>query len=221
VANALLKLDYIGNRSIILRQFDDAPNVAAAKLRLRLTGLDDAVPCFGTIGLYFHKKVPDLEQLREALGTPLSPFEMQSQRAARTHTIPVCYELGGDLSAAAAKLGLSEDRLVELHCARSYQCAAVGFVPGFAYLGELEPAISHLARLPSPRSRVDSGSVAIAGEQTAVYPLATPGGWWIIGRTPLSLVNEQDDYFPIAVGDKITFEPIDVNTYRCWEGQRL
>jgi inhibitor of KinA len=137
------------------------------------------------------------------------------------HTIPVCYELEQDLSAAAIELGVSIQTLVHLHCSKTYICSTVGFVPGFAYLGDLAPEIATLKRLSTPRISVDAGSVAIAGKQTAVYPTSTPGGWWIIGKTPLMLVNEAEGYFPIAAGDRVTFRRIGRDEFETMRDCRL
>jgi len=124
--------------------------------------------------------------------------------------IPVCYDLefAPDLPALAESRGLSITQVVELHSSQTYLAYFLGFAPGFAYLGDL-PAELETPRLPTPRTRVPAGSVAIAGRQTAVYPFSSPGGWRIIGRTPLRLFDPMRDPMNlISVGDQVCFHPI-------------
>jgi len=98
---------------------------------------------------------------------------------------------------------------------------AVGFVPGFPYLGYLPAELCGVGRLPTPRLRVEPGSVGLTGRQTGLYPLARPGGWNLIGRTPLIVVDVADGFFPLRVGDAVRFERIDETRYRELEGERL
>jgi inhibitor of KinA len=98
---------------------------------------------------------------------------------------------------------------------------AVGFVPGFPYLGYLPPELCGVGRLGSPRLRVEAGSVGLTGRQTGVYPLPRPGGWNLIGRTPLVLVDVAAGFFPLRVGDRVQFARIDERRYRELEGERL
>ena len=122
----------------------------------------------------------------------------------RIHEISVTYD-GPDLEEVAASLGLSTDDVIGRHLARTYSVDLIGFVPGWAYLSELDPAL-HLPRRAQPRPRVPAGSVAIAGAQTGVYPLVTPGGWHIIGHTDTVMFDPLRD--PPAIfrpGDKVRF----------------
>jgi KipI family sensor histidine kinase inhibitor len=124
--------------------------------------------------------------------------------AARTHEIPVTYD-GPDLQDVAAFLGLSTEDVIGRHLARTYSVDLIGFVPGWAYLSELDPTL-RLPRRDQPRPRVPAGSVAIAGAQTGVYPLVTPGGWHIIGHTDTVMFDPARD--PPAIlhpGDKVQF----------------
>lgn len=127
-----------------------------------------------------------------------------AQTEPRTIEIPTTYD-GPDLASSAESLGLSVARLIELHTGATYTCAAIGFCPGFGYLESLPSEMSGLARLPSPRPRVPAGSVAIAGERTAVYPLDRPGGWRLIGRTELAMVDVGAGLFRLRVGDRVRF----------------
>lgn len=129
---------------------------------------------------------------------------------ARLVEVPVCYggEFGPDLEDVAAQHGLHAEKVVELHIARTYHAYFLGFAPGFAYLGDLEEEIA-TPRLETPRKEVAAGSVGIAGRQTAVYPFATPGGWRLIGRTPLEMFRkDREPMGLIAIGDQVKFRPI-------------
>jgi len=122
--------------------------------------------------------------------------------------IPVRYD-GPDLEDVARATGLTADDVVRLHSGTEYRVHLLGFAPGFAYLGELPPAL-HLPRRASPRTRVPAGAVAIAGAQTAVYPLATPGGWHLIGSTPTAMWDvRRDPPALLRAGDRVRFTPVD------------
>jgi len=138
--------------------------------------------------------------------------------AARLVEIPVCYggELGPDLGTVAGRAGLAAAEAAALHAGADYQVYAVGFTPGFPYLGGL-PAALHTPRRDTPRPRVPAGSVGIGAAQTGVYPLASPGGWQIIGRTPLSLFRPTLD--PAALlrpGDRVRFRSISQAEFESW-----
>lgn len=124
--------------------------------------------------------------------------------------VPVCYggEFGPDLEWVGAQRGLTAERVVELHIAPTYHAYFLGFAPGFAYLGDLPEEIA-VSRLETPRKEVAAGSVGIAGRQSAIYPFGTPGGWRLIGRTPLEIFRrERDPMGLIAIGDQVKFRPI-------------
>ncbi len=130
--------------------------------------------------------------------------------------IPVCYggEFGPDLIGVAEIHGQTPEDVVGIHSSRIYLAYFLGFVPGFAYLGDLPEQIA-MGRLETPRKNVPAGSVAIAGRQTAVYPFATPGGWRLIGRTPLRMFRtDREPMGLISVGDKVRFFPITAEEFR-------
>jgi inhibitor of KinA len=116
---------------------------------------------------------------------------------------------------------LSEDEIVRLHTATEYTVYAIGFCPGFPYLGYLPSPLCGVPRLPAPRLRVEAGSVGLTGRQTGIYTEARPGGWNLIGGTPLELVHVADGYFPLRTGDRVRFVRIDETTFRQLRGQRL
>jgi inhibitor of KinA len=124
--------------------------------------------------------------------------------------IPVCYggEFGPDLPPVCAARGITPAEAIELHASVSYLVYFLGFVPGFAYLGELPEALA-TPRLATPRKSVPAGSVGIAGNQTGVYPVATPGGWRLIGRTPIGMFRvERKGLSLLSIGDRVRFTPI-------------
>jgi inhibitor of KinA len=124
--------------------------------------------------------------------------------------IPVCYggEFGPDLEDVAATHGILPERVIELHTSATYLVYFLGFTPGFAYLGEL-PKELVTPRLPSPRKRVPAGSVGIAANQTGVYPFETPGGWRLLGRTPVSMFRtDRDGLSLLSIGDRVRFAPV-------------
>lgn len=124
----------------------------------------------------------------------------------RLHRIPVVYD-GPDLDEVASRLSLSRERVVELHVRPIYRVFLVGFVPGWAYLGPLRDELV-LPRRSTPRTQVPAGSVAIAGQQTGIYPLASPGGWNLIGRTSVRLfLPDSDPPSLFRAGDRVKFFP--------------
>lgn len=129
--------------------------------------------------------------------------------------IPVCYDesLGSDLENAVKALNCSIDELIQQHSEKIYTVYCLGFLPGFAYMGEVPHAIQ-LPRHPSPRSKVLAGSVGIAGKQTGIYPMNSPGGWQIIGRTPIKIFDPTSTSLTLfKAGDQVRFKPIDLKLF--------
>ncbi|AYC34279.1 5-oxoprolinase subunit PxpB [Pseudomonas cavernae] len=182
--------------------------------------LTDLVPGWTTLLLHYDLLRTDHVQLAERL-TPLLERWMAEPPAAtpaRLHEIPVWYA-GADLAEVASACGLSIGQVIELHSATEYRVGAIGFAPGFAYLGELHPRLV-LPRHATPRTRVPAGSLAIAERQTAIYPQASPGGWHLLGLCPWTLFDvHATPPCPLAVGDRVRFLPIDEATYRAAGGQ--
>jgi len=145
-------------------------------------------------------------EIRALLEEPRATPALESRQI----EIPVCYggEFGPDLEDVAAHCGMGPDLVVSRHAATEYLVYFVGFSPGFPYLGGLDPALA-VPRLATPRRQVPAGSIAIGGAQTGVYPMASPGGWRIIGRTPLRLFDpDRPPYALLAMGDRVRFRPI-------------
>ena len=170
------------------------------------------------LGLFFD---PDAARLAEVADAVRGLTPQADAAVGRSREIPCCYERGPDLARVAAHAGLLAERVAELHAAAEYVVYAVGFCPGFPYLGYLPDELAGVPRLPSPRLRVEPGSVGVTGRQTGVYPLPRPGGWPLVGRTPLTLVDVADGYFPLRVGDRVRFRRIDEAEFARLDGERL
>ncbi len=140
--------------------------------------------------------------------------EDEIEETGRVVRLPVCYggEYGPDLEDVAEYTGLPAAEVISRHTARDYRVYMLGFRPGFPYLGGLDPQLA-TPRKQTPRARIEGGSVGIAGEQTGVYPEPSPGGWNIIGRTPLQLFDEKNLSL-LHPGDILRFVPVDSGTYR-------
>ncbi len=183
---------------------------AADRLRrANLPTVQDLVPAYTTLTVYYdplHIGFAELAgRLRPLLDAPVLPDALSTWREVR---IPVRYD-GPDLNEVARLSGLSPFEVVERHSSRWYRVYLLGFVPGFAYLGDLDPRLV-LPRRGAPRKVVPAGSVAIAGAQTGVYPLNTPGGWHLIGRTNTVLFDpELSEPALLRVGDRVRFDAVD------------
>jgi inhibitor of KinA len=129
--------------------------------------------------------------------------------------------MGLDFEAIQTHTGLDRDAVIALHGSAAFTVYAIGFCPGFPYLGYLPAELTGVPRLASPRLRVEPGSVGLTGRQTGIYTEARPGGWNIIGRTPLQLVDVKDGYFPLRTGDQVQFRRIDEREYAKLKGERL
>ena len=175
-----------------------------------IAGVRNLHPAYCSVLVKFDPLKCRHEQLEEILGQYLGRMKDVTLPEAHDVTIPVCYggAQGPDLAEVSATLGMTPGQVIELHSAPTYVVFFLGFVPGFAYLGELPGALV-TPRLPTPRRKVPAGSVAIAGHQTGVYPVATPGGWRLLGRTPLSMFRpDQDGFSLLSIGDRVRFTPI-------------
>lgn len=177
--------------------------------------LIDLIPAYHSIVVIFDGWRCDHQQARQAILNAYYQCDFSTLSSTPTLTLPVLYNAatGPDLERLAQLHGLSTASLIEQHCAQTYQVFALGFAPGFAYLGHL-PAHLSTPRLRTPRRAVPAGSVAIADRQTAVYPAESPGGWNIIGRCPLPLFDpQQTPATPFEVGGTVKFEAIDQQTF--------
>ncbi|WP_246047040.1 5-oxoprolinase subunit PxpB [Colwellia ponticola] len=185
------------------------------------TEVIDVIPSYASLLVMFNLLEIDHHQLRNKLTTLLTQCGSDSHKKGRVVEIPVYYspESGIDLARIAKQARLSIEQVISLHQAQEYRVYAVGFAPGFAYLGEVDQRIA-TPRLTTPRLKVPKGAVAIADRQTAVYPAQSPGGWNIIGLSPVDMFTAQaQSPMLVEVGDSVKFVAIDKQQYLELGGQ--
>ena len=188
-----------------------AIGVADALQSAGLAGVRDIVPTFRSVAIYFDPLHTDGDALVARVEAEASRPSRDAAAARAPVRIPVCYggELGPDLGAVAIFSQMDEADVVAAHTARTYRVFMLGFVPGFAYLGTVDDRIA-MPRRSTPRVRVPIGSVGIAGVQTGIYPMETPGGWQLVGRTPVKPFDpDRAEPFLLAAGDAVQFYAID------------
>jgi inhibitor of KinA len=223
-----MRLVPLGDQAVLAYLPDEAAAVrlAAAVRAANPPWLQDVVPAYASAGVFFDAdRVGTAEVIAFLSGGREPPVAADAQGAHAPRsgavTIPVCYEMAPDLARVCEHTGLPPDDVIRLHTDTEFTVYAVGFVPGFPYLGYLPPELCGVPRLPSPRVRVEPGSVGLTGRQTGIYPLPRPGGWNLVGRTPLTIVDVSAGFFPLRVGDRVRFVRIDEAEFRRLEGERL
>ena len=173
--------------------------------------VDEVVPSYETVTIYFKRDLKNANELIKDIQMKWNArSDSQLKMIKRQIHIPVCYEgeFGEDLSEVLDYTGLTIDEVISLHTSPNYTVFAIGFLPGFPYLGGLPPELA-VPRRSKPRLRVPKGAVGIGGTQTGIYPIESPGGWNLIGRTPLDLYDPNRAHpFLIQAGDQLTFDPI-------------
>jgi inhibitor of KinA len=175
-----------------------------------IPGVRNLHPAYSSLLIKFDAVKLRHAELQEILHGYLERMERISLPETRLVKIPVCYggDFGPDLTEVAESHGLTPQRVIELHADATYIVYFLGFAPGFAYLGELSETLV-TPRLGTPRKSVPAGSVGIAGSQTGVYPISTPGGWRLLGRTPLAMFRpDRAEMSLLAIGDRVQFVPI-------------
>ena len=212
----------LGDDAVLVDCSDDADAAALAQLIRRdaPAWIVDLVCSYRSVAIFFDPERVTWASVAEYLQSPQTD-ESLSENARRLHQIPCCYERQLDMVRVTSHAGISIDEVIHLHTCQDFTIYAIGFCPGFPYLGYLPTQLSGVPRLDRPRLVVEPGSVALTGHQTGIYPLARPGGWNIIGQTPLILADPEDEFFPLQVGDRIRFVRITESEFRSLHGERL
>ncbi|CAN5256461.1 5-oxoprolinase subunit PxpB [soil metagenome] len=201
---------------------DAAACFAAAVRHAPPAGFVDVVQAYSTVAVYFTLDVTCYREVAAHSQTLADSNDMALVvESSILHRIPCCYEFPLDQERVAQHTGLSVDEVIRLHTEAEYRVYAIGFCPGFPYLGYLPERLRGVPRLDTPRVRVEAGTVGLTGKQTGIYTEVRPGGWNLIGKTPLTLVSMADGYFPLRTGDRVQFERIDEPEYRRLLGERL
>jgi KipI family sensor histidine kinase inhibitor len=231
---AILRVEPMGDRALILvlgegisaRVNDRVHGLVSTLRESGLPGIQDLVGAYATLTVHYEpsiwagRETPPHEALASEIRRLWKEAGAASLRPSRPVEILVCYggDFGPDLEEVARRCGLSPETVISRHASPAYRVFMLGFAPGFAYLGGLDPALT-TPRRESPRPRVPAGSVGIAGTQTGIYPLDTPGGWQIIGRTPLKMFDPAlKEPCLLRPGDRLRFSPIDEATFLAHAG---
>jgi len=180
-----------------------------------IEGVVDIIPAFCSLLINYDPRVLSYDELSKRMKRLLNIEIKAGASSRRVFEIPVCYggQYGPDLANIAEHAGLTEEEVIEIHSSRDYLIYMLGFLPGFCYLGGLDERI-HTPRLANPRLKINAGSVGIGGSQTGIYPLDSPGGWQLMGMTPVK-TYDPDREVPIllSAGDYIRFIPVDEEEY--------
>lgn len=221
-----MRLSPLGDSAVVLASDDELDDTVLARMRALAgeiarhppPGVLDVLPAFGSVAVYY-----DIAQASgyAALGAELQKIAATLGKSgaatgeSRRVEIPICYggEFGPDLDGVAAQAGVSAEEVIRLHSGADYRVHAIGFLPGFAYLGGL-PKVLATPRRGTPRAQVAAGTLGIGGSQTGVYPVATPGGWNLIGRTPLRLFDPATrDPAMLHAGDHVKFRAVSAEDF--------
>lgn len=218
-----IKLLTAGDSSILLQfgnTIDPAINrkIAATVQLMReqhINGVTDVIPAFCSLLINYDPRVISYEQIKRRMEALVKIDVTAGDTRKRVFEIPVCYggEYGPDIQNIADHAGMSVEEVIQIHTSRDYLIYMLGFLPGFTYLGGLDERI-HTPRLANPRIRIPAGSVGIGGSQTGIYPMDSPGGWQLMGLTPVK-TYDPDREVPILVeaGDYIRFVAIDEDEF--------
>jgi KipI family sensor histidine kinase inhibitor len=213
-----VKLQVVGEDALMVYLGETVDERTCARVQAAVNAIEEAlgdelidlVPSYASVLVLYDPLRVDHVRIARRVRTVLQRLSDQALPEGRCVSLPVFYspEAGADLEALAERANLSVEDVIALHAGIEYRVYAIGFAPGFAYLGQVDERIA-APRLATPRTRVPRGAVAIADRQTAVYPAASPGGWNLVGLCPVTLFDpRRDPPMPVAVGDRVRFEPV-------------
>ncbi|NIJ45255.1 inhibitor of KinA [Wenyingzhuangia heitensis] len=179
----------------------------------KIKGIDSLIPAYNSLTILYNPDRIEGKTLQMFLEN--TPFKVSDdvKETQNTVEIPVCYQgdFALDMNEVSKKINLSISEIIELHTAKPYLVYMLGFAPGFMYLGGLDKRL-HMPRKETPRLKIPAGAVGLADQQTGVYPLETPGGWQIIGQTPLQLFSKEKPAL-VSMGDLVQFVPISAKEF--------
>ncbi|MDQ6813317.1 MAG: 5-oxoprolinase subunit PxpB [Bacteroidota bacterium] len=189
--------------------------VAKAIKEALIEGVGDIVPAYSSVTVHYdvivltktNKTIPAFHALKKQLEIVIREAKEQVETVSRHFDIPVCYspKYALDVADVAAMTQLKTDEIITLHTSKTYKVYMIGFLPGFAYMGEVDERIA-VPRKHVPRLTIEEGYVGIAAKQTGIYPLTSPGGWQLIGRTPIKLFDKHKaEPVLFAAGDEVKF----------------
>lgn len=201
-----ITFERLGDAGIVWRS-DLALALHASLARDPVPGVTDSVPAEDVVTILYDAALVDPADVEDRLRAIIPTLRPLEREPARTLTIPVSYD-GPDLHDVARLTNLSPSEVIALHLSTVYEVAFLGFLPGFAYLRGLPPVL-RLPRRATPRTRLEPGSVGIGGPWTAVYPLASPGGWHLLGKTSEAMFDAaRDEPILLRPGDRVRFESV-------------
>ncbi len=214
-----MQIHFAGEDALIVYLGEEASPEVSGRVQAAATAIEaalgpalvDLVPSYASVLVIYNMLEIDHLAARHRIHAALDSMEAGTAREGALVTLPVFYdpEVGPDLEALADRAGLDVEEVIQIHLDTEYRVYAIGFAPGFAYLGQVDGRIA-APRLTTPRQSVPRGAVAIADRQTAVYPAPSPGGWNLIGRCPQRMFDpEASPTMPVNVGDRVQFEAID------------
>jgi KipI family sensor histidine kinase inhibitor len=230
----ILRVEPMGDRALVVvlgegidaRVNDQVHSLASTLRKSGLPGILDLVGAYATLTVHYEPSIwageetPPYEAITSEILRLWKDARAARVRPSRLVEIPVYYggDFGPDLEDVARHCGLSSEAVITRHSNPAYKVFMLGFAPGFAYLGGLDPALA-VPRRETPRLKVPAGSVGIAGTQTGIYALDTPGGWQIIGRTPLKMFDPSlEEPCFLRPGDRLRFSPIDEAIFHAHAG---
>ncbi|ARU60668.1 kinase inhibitor [Tumebacillus avium] len=219
----------LGDAAVVVKLGDGIDSATHQRVQVLTRSLEarafswlvEVVPAFASVTVYYNPVVLNggYDQVCVLIEDVLGSLPADVAFAPKVVEIPVCYggEMGPDLGFVAAHNGLTEKEVVAIHTSGEYLVYMIGFAPGFPYLGGLSEKVA-APRRATPRLAIPAGSVGIAGKQTGVYPLETPGGWQLIGRTPMPLFRpEREVPSVLQAGDVVRFRAVSHEEFAAWE----
>lgn len=213
-----MELHNAGENALVLYLGEETSPAVSARVQAATEAVEevlgddliDLVPSYASLLIVYNAMLTDHLSVAHRVRECVAELGTGVEQEGRTVVLPVYYspESGEDLEAVAERAGLTTEEVVAIHTGTEYRVYAIGFAPGFAYLGQVDERIA-APRLATPRQKVPRGAVAIADRQTAVYPAVSPGGWNLIGRCPVRMFNpDATPTMPVSVGDRIRFEAV-------------